>query len=63
MPKSQITVRLDKERLARARRLLGAETVTEAIEQALDLATEKATHDKILRKYSGGGRKNSFADR
>ena len=27
------------------------------------LATEKATHDKILRKYSGVGRKDSFAER
>lgn len=63
MAKSQVTVRLDKERLARAQKLLGVETVTEAIEQALDLATEKATHDKILRKYSGVGRKNSFAER
>lgn len=63
MPKSQVTVRLDRDRLARAKKALGAETVTEAIEQALALATEKATHDKILRKYSGVGRKNSFAER
>jgi hypothetical protein len=63
MPKSQVTVRLDKVQLARARRLLGTKTVTEAIEQALALATEKATHDAILRKYSGVGRKHSFADR
>ena len=63
MPKSQVTVRLDKAQLVRAQRLLGAKTVTEAIEQALALATEKATHDAILRKYSGTGRKNSFADR
>ena len=63
MAKSQVTVRLDKERLARAQKLLGVETVTETIEQALALATEKATHDKILRKYGGVGRKSSFAER
>ena len=63
MPKSQVTVRLDKTQLARAQRVLGAKTVTEAIEKALALATEKAAHDAILRKYSGGGRKHSFADR
>lgn len=63
MSKLQVTVRLDKEWLARAKRLLGAETVSETIEQALTLATEKATHDLILRKYNGVGRKNSFADR
>jgi threonine dehydrogenase-like Zn-dependent dehydrogenase len=63
MAKSQITVRLDKDRLARARKALGAETVTEAIERALALATEKATHDAVIRKYSGVGRKNAFAKR
>jgi len=63
MPKSQVTVRLEKGQLARAQRALGAKTVTEAIEKALALATEKATHDAILRKYSSVGRKHSFAGR
>ena len=63
MPKSQVTVRLDRSQLARARRVLGAKTVTEAIERALALATEKAAHDAIVRKYSSVGRKHSFADR
>lgn len=63
MKKSQVTVRLDKDQLARAQKILGAETITETIEQALALATEKATHDAIIRKYSGTGRKDSFADR
>ena len=63
MPKPQVTVRLDKGQLARAHRVLRAKTVTEAIERALALATEKAAHDAILRKYSGVGRKQSFADR
>lgn len=63
MPKAQVTVRLDKERLARAKKALRAETVTEAIEQALALATEKATHDAIIRRYSGVGGKKSFAER
>jgi hypothetical protein len=63
MAKSQVTVRLNKDRLARARKALGAETVTEAIERALALATEKATHDAVIRKYSGVGRKNAFAKR
>ncbi len=63
MAKLQVTVRLDKDQLARARKVLGAGTVTEAIERALALATEKATHDAIIRKYSGVGRKNAFAGR
>jgi hypothetical protein len=63
MSKSQITVRLDKAQLARTKKALGAETVTETIERALVLAAEKASHDAILRKYSGVGRKSSFAER
>lgn len=63
MSKAQVTVRLDKDRLVRAQKVLGAETVTETIEQALALATEKATHDAIIRKYGGVGKKDSFADR
>lgn len=63
MPKSQVTVRLDKSQLVRAKKALGAETITEAIERALALATEKAAHDAILRKYSRVGKKDSFAGR
>jgi len=63
MSKAQVTVRLDKGHLARAQKALGAKTVTETIEQSLALATEKATHDAIVRKYSGVGRKNSFVER
>ncbi len=63
MSKSQVTVRLDRKQLVRAKKALGADTITETIEQALTLATEKATHDAIIRKYSGVGRKHSFAER
>ena len=63
MSKSQVTVRLDKAQLARAKKALRTETVTETIEQALALAAEKANHDAVLRKYSGVGRKSSFAER
>ena len=63
MSKAQVTVRLDKRQLARAKKALGAETITETIEQALTLATEKATHDAIVHKYSDVGRKSSFAER
>jgi len=61
--KAQVTVRLDKGQLMRARKALRAGTVTETIERALALATEKAGHDGIIRKYSGVGGKDAFADR
>ena len=63
MAKSQVTVRLDKAQLVRARKALGTDTVTETIERALALATEKAVHDGIIRKYSGVGGKTAFAGR
>ena len=63
MAKSQVTVRLDKAQLVRARKALGTVTVTETIERALALATEKAVHDGIIRKYSGVGGKAAFAGR
>ncbi|MEW6325292.1 MAG: hypothetical protein AB1515_07880 [Nitrospirota bacterium] len=63
MPKAQVTIRIDRGQLTRAQKALGAETVTEAIQQALALATEKAEHDAIIRRYGGVGKKESFADR
>ncbi len=63
MAKSQVTIRLDRDQLVRARKALGTETVTETIEQALALATEKAAHDAIIRKYGGVGGKDAFANR
>ena len=61
MAKSQVTVRLDKDQLVRARKALGTDTVTETIERAL--ATEKAVHDGIIRKYSRVGGKAAFVSR
>ena len=63
MSKSQVTVRLDRSQLARAQKALETDTITETIERALDLVTEKAVHDAILRRFSGAGKKASFAAR
>jgi hypothetical protein len=63
MSKRQVTVRLDGEQLERARKALGAETTTEAIRRALALATEKAAHDAVIRKFSGVGDKHAFGER
>ena len=50
-------------RLVRARKTLGTDTVTETIERVLALATEKAVHDGMIRKYSCVGGKTAFANR
>ncbi len=62
MARLRVTVWLDKVQLARVKKALGAETVTEAIEWALALAIEKAPHDTIIRKYSGAGGKTAFGN-
>ena len=54
---------MDKDQLVRARKALGTDTVTETIERALALATEKAAHDGIIRTFSGVGGKEAFANR
>ncbi len=63
MPKSQVRGRLDKGQLVRAGKALGTGTATETIKPALVLATEKATHDTVIRKYGGEGGKDAFASR
>ena len=60
MSKTWVMVRLDKSQVARAKRTLRTHTVTETIEQALALVTEKAAHDAVIRRYSGVGRADSF---
>lgn len=60
MTKMRVTVRLDRTKLARAKRVLRAHTVTEAIEMALALVTEKAAHDAVIRRCSGVGGPKSF---
>jgi hypothetical protein len=35
-------------------------TTTETLQRALDLVTEKAAHDRVIRRYSGVGTPDAF---
>lgn len=58
----QVSVRLNPIQLQRAPKALGAKTRSETLQRALDLVTEKATHDRIIQRYSGVGKPDAFGD-
>lgn len=62
MPSKQVSVRLNPAQLRRAKKLLAARTTSEAIQIALDLATEKALHDEVVRRFSGVGSRHAFRE-
>ncbi len=58
----QVSARVDPVQLERARKALAAKTTSETIQKALDLVTEKAAHDRVVRRYSGVGAPNAFKE-
>jgi hypothetical protein len=58
----RITVRVDSGQLKRAQKALGAKTTSETVQRALTLVTEKAVHDRVIRRYSGAGKPDAFAE-
>ena len=62
MAKRLVTARLEEAQLKRARRYLKTRSNTETIKVALEVVTEKLAHDKVIRKYSGLGPADAFAD-
>ena len=56
----QVSARLDPVKLKRAQRALATRTTSETIQKALDLVTEKAAHDRVVRRYGGLGGPNAF---
>jgi hypothetical protein len=58
----KLTIRLEEQQLKRAGRYLKTRKPTETVRAALDLVTEKATHERVVRKYSGVGRPDAFAN-
>lgn len=63
MALKQVSARLDSTQLRRAQRALGARTTSETLQRALDLVTQKAVHDRVVRRYSGVGVPDAFRDR
>lgn len=62
MRSQQVSVRLNVAQLRRAKKALSARTTSEAIQIALDLATQKADHDNVVRRFSGVGSRHAFRE-
>lgn len=58
----QVSARLNPATLKEAKRALRAKTTSETLQRALDLVTEKASHDWIVRRYSGVGKADAFQE-
>jgi len=58
----QVSARLDPVQLKRAQKALAAKTTTETLQKALDMVTEKAVHDRVIRRYSGVGTRDAFKE-
>ncbi|MBI1892792.1 MAG: hypothetical protein HYS14_01575 [Candidatus Rokubacteria bacterium] len=58
----QVSARLDPVQLKRAQKALAAKTTTETLQKALDMVTEKAAHDRVIRRYSGVGTPDAFKE-
>jgi hypothetical protein len=58
----QISARVNATTLRRAQKALGARNTSQTIQRALDLVTEKAAHDQVVRRYGGVGGRNAFRE-
>ena len=62
MARTRISVRVKTRQLRRAQKALGARTTSETVQNALDMVTEKAAHDRVIRRYSGAGTRDAFKE-
>jgi len=51
---------LNPAQLKLAQKALSAKTASETIQKALDFVTEKAAHDRVIRRYSAVGKPDAF---
>ena len=62
MAPTRISVRVNARQLQRAQKALGARTTSETVQKALERVTEKAAHDRVIRRYSGAGTPDAFKE-
>ena len=62
MALARISVRVDAVQLKRAQKALATRTTGETIRKALDMVTEKANHDRVIRRHSGVGTPEAFKE-
>jgi hypothetical protein len=58
----QVFARLNSVQLRRAPKALGTKRTSETLQRALDLVTENSAHDRIIQRYSGGGKPDAFGE-
>ncbi|MBI5855213.1 MAG: hypothetical protein HZB35_08315 [Nitrospirae bacterium] len=58
----QVSARLNPAKLKQAKRALRTKTTSETLQRALDLVTEKASHDWVVQRYSGVGKPDAFQE-
>jgi hypothetical protein len=62
MPPTRVSVRVNAGQLKRAQKALGARTTSETVQKALAMVTEKAAHDRVIRRHSGVGKPDAFKE-
>ncbi|MBI3247218.1 MAG: hypothetical protein HYZ50_12010 [Deltaproteobacteria bacterium] len=62
MARRTVTARVEEKQLQQARRYLKTRTPSETMKAALDFVTEKAAHERVVRRYSGVGQPDAFQD-
>ena len=62
MAPTRISVRVDTGQLKRAQKALRTRTTSETVQKALTMVTEKAAHDRVIRRHSGVGKPDAFKE-
>ncbi len=62
MPKTQISVRVDRELVRQAQKALGSKTITQLVERSLSAVVEMERHRRLIRRFSGTAEPDDFRD-
>ncbi len=62
MAKLQMSLRVDADLVRRAQKALGARTKTEVVERSLAAIVEMEKHRRLVRQFSGTGKRHDFRD-
>ncbi len=60
MAKVQMSVRLEPAMVRELQKVLGLRTTTEVVERSLQAMLELARHRRMIRRFSGTGRRDDF---
>lgn len=63
MAKALMSLRVDPTLIEQVKHVLGVKSKTRAIELALEAVLEMEKHRQLIRRFSGTGKPDDFADR